>query len=127
MLLRLRIALFTLCLAERVSSESSADIINSDIDAPNSGQTSLQVDHSLDDGYSFSPRGTILIHSLRTGSASLDPSGPNGSELFFGHAQKEALRGLCNRDGLYLLRVIAQDGSIHRTATHACNIVRSGK
>ena len=100
---------------------------NPDIDSTNLGQLSLQVDHSLDDGYTFSTRGNLLIHSLRSGSASMDTSGGDGDEPFVSQEQKEALRKLCNRDGLYLLRLIGHDGSIHRTATHACNLVKSGR
>ena len=110
----------------QVLTDSSADVINSDIDVTNPGQISLQVDHSLDDGYTFSSRGNLLIHSLRSGAASIDTSGTNEDESFVSQDQKETLRKLCSRDGLYLLRLIGQDGSIHRTATHACNLVNSG-
>ena len=36
------------------------------------GQISLEVEHSFDNGKSFVPRGTLNIHSLRSSSASLD-------------------------------------------------------
>merc|ERR1712141_577667 len=102
------------------------DSLNSDIEAANTGPVSLQVDHSLDDGYTFSTRGNLLIHSLRSGSASMDTSVADGDESFVSEEQKDDLRKLCDRDGLYLLRLIGQDGSMHRTATHACNLVNSG-
>ena len=111
---------------QNIRADSKTDS-NPDIDSTNLGQLSLQVDHSLDDGYTFSTRGNLLIHSLRSGSASMDTSGGDGDEPFVSQEQKEALRTLCNRDGLYLLRLIGHDGSIHRTATHACNLVKSGR
>ena len=109
-----------------VNGELVSENSNIDIDPTSSGQLSLQVDHSLDDGYTFSNRGNLLIHSLRSGSASMDTSGADGEESFVSSDQKDILRKLCERDGLYLLRLIGQDGSIHRTATHACNLVTSG-
>jgi len=120
------VILWTLSLVANSFAESTAENSNADIDATNSGQLALQVDHSLDDGYTFSTRGNLLIHSLRSGSASMDTSGGDGDESFVSQEQKESLRKLCDRDGLYLLRLIGQDGSIHRTATHACNLVNSG-
>ena len=109
-----------------VTAEIPLDSINSDIEAANTGQLSCQVDHSLDDGYTFSNRGNLLIHSLRSGSASMDTSMVDEDESFVSQDQKDTLRKLCDNDGLYLLRLIGQDGSIHRTATHSCNLVKSG-
>ena len=119
------ICLLIACNFEQGWSDSSADTINSDLDTLNSGQLTLQVEHSLDGGSSFSSRGSLLIHSLRAGSASMETLGDEIA--FFGQAQKDALRDLCGRDELYLLRLIGSDGSIYRTATHACNLVKSGK
>ena len=120
------VIVLTLSFIANSFAESTAETTNADIDATNSGQLSLQVDHSLDDGYTFSTRGNLLIHSLRSGSASMDTSGADGDESFVSQEQKEDLRKLCDRGGLYLLRLIGQDGAIHRTATHACNLVNSG-
>lgn len=120
------VILWTSSLIANSFAESTAESSNADIDATNSGQLSLQVDHSLDDGYTFSTRGNLLIHSLRSGSASMDTSGGDGDESSVSEEQKESLRKLCDRDDLYLLRLIGQDGSTHRTATHACNLVNSG-
>lgn len=106
--------------------DSTADNANSDIDSSNSGQLSLQVDHSIDDGYTFSNRGNLLIHSLRSGYASIDTSNIEGDDPYVTQEQKDALRKLCEKDSLYLLRLTGPDGSIHRTATHACNLVQSG-
>ena len=128
-LLHLKIVL-VIYLSHSVSkcyADSTADNANSDIDSTNSGQISLQVDHSIDDGYTFSNRGNLLIHSLRSGSASMDTSGMEGDDPYVTEEQKDALRKLCERDSLYLLRLTGPDGSIHRTATHACNLVKSGK
>ena len=107
--------------------DSTVDNANPDIDSTNSGQLSLQVDHSVDDGYTFSNRGNLLIHSLRSGSASMDTSSTEGDDPYVTQEQKDALRKLCEKDSLYLLRLTGPDGSIHRTATHACNLVNSGK
>jgi len=118
-----------ICLASLVTkctADSTADNSNSDIDSSNSGQISLQVDHSIDDGYTFSNRGNLLIHSLRSGSASMDTSGVEGDDPYVTQEQKDSLRKLCEKDSLYLLRLTGPDGSIHRTATHACNLVKSG-
>jgi len=109
-----------------VKADSFSENSNPDIDSTSFGQLSLQVDHSLDDGYTFSSRGNLLIHSLRSGSATMDTSGADGDESFVSPDQKDLLRKLCDNDDLYLLRLIGQDGSIHRTATHACNLVTSG-
>ena len=118
--------LWSFCIIAHSFAESTGENSNADIDTTNSGQLSLQVDHSLDDGYTFSTRGNLLIHSLRSGSASMDSSVADGDESFVTEEQKDDLRKLCDKDGLYLLRLIGQDGSIHRTATHACNLVNSG-
>ena len=112
---------------QKCYAELTADNSNSDIDSTNTGQISLQVDHSIDDGYTFSNRGNLLIHSLRSGSASMDTSGSEGDDLYVTQEQKDSLRKLCEKDSLYLLRLTGPDGSIHRTATHACNLVKSGK
>jgi len=111
---------------QKCYAELTADNSNSDIDSTNTGQISLQVDHSIDDGYTFSNRGNLLIHSLRSGSASMDTSGSEGDDLYVTQEQKDSLRKLCEKDSLYLLRLTGPDGSIHRTATHACNLVKSG-
>ena len=105
-------------------ADSSADTISSDVDATNTGQISLQIEHSLDEGYTFASRGNLLIHSLRSGAASIDIL--NGDTSFVSNEEKETLRNLCDKDGLYLLKLIGQDGLIHRTATAACNLVDSG-
>ena len=122
--LPLRLLLITFI--NNVTAEIPLDSINSDIEAANTGQLSFQVDHSLDDGHTFSNRGNLLIHSLRSGSASMDTSMVDEDESFVSQDQKDTLRKLCDNDGLYLLRLIGQDGSIHRTATHSCNLVKSG-
>ena len=122
----LPLKLLLITFIHNVTAEIPLDSINSDIEAANTGQLSYQVDHSLDDGYTFSNRGNLLIHSLRSGSASMDTSMVDEDESFVSQDQKDTLRKLCDNDGLYLLRLIGQDGSIHRTATHSCNLVKSG-
>ena len=122
----LPLKLLLITFIHNVTAEIPMDSINSDIEATNTGQLSFQVDHSLDDGHTFSNRGNLLIHSLRSGSASMDTSMVDEDESFVSQDQKDTLRNLCDNDGLYLLRLIGQDGSIHRTATHSCNLVESG-
>ena len=54
------------------------------------GQISLEVEHSFDNGKSFVPRGTLNIHSLRSSSASLD------SVAAVTDGMNRALENLCN-------------------------------
>ena len=54
------------------------------------GQISLEVEHSFDNGKSFVPRGTLNIHSLRSSSASLD------SVAAVTDGMNRALESLCN-------------------------------
>merc|ERR1712117_207376 len=95
--------IFLASLVTNCTADSTADNSNSDIDSSNSGQISLLVDHSIDDGYTFSNRGNLLIHSLRSGSASMDTSGVEGDDPYVTQEQKDALRKLCEKDSLYLL------------------------
>jgi len=84
------------------------------------GQMILSIDHSLDDGASWEHRGTVSIHSTRTGSSSLE-------QIPLRIEQKQELKDICDQQGLYLLRVSGQasqtDLGIHRTYGSACNVL----
>ena len=81
----------------------------------------LTMDHSFDSGKSFSSRGSITIHSLRSGAVSIQQNDLNESE-------KEAIVKLCQEDGLYMIRAVSNGDVISsfRSATHACNLVDTG-
>jgi len=88
-----------------------------------SGEMSLSVSHSLDQGASWSQRGTIFVPSSRAGSGS-NPSMESGDEDVM-----DRLKELCESDSMYMLRVTSEDGGVPsrtETATHACNLVESG-
>jgi len=84
------------------------------------GQMILSIDHSLDDGASWEHRGTVSIHSTRTGSSSLE-------QIPLRTEQKQELKDICEKQGLYLLRVSGQasqtDLGVHRTYGSACNVI----
>lgn len=96
---------------------------------------SLAVAHSLDQGASWSQRGTISLPSARSGSAAVptmdsnDPDDDDQESVLL-----DRLEELCAQDSMYMLRVQASadsDGSAAsarttETATHACNLVQSG-
>ncbi len=86
------------------------------------GQVVLQVEHSLDGGDSFSPRGTLTLHSLRSGSATFAQDTPSPEQV-------RQMRSLCDgkAGGLYLLRMTQQgQGSVHRAVADACGMLDSG-
>ncbi len=78
-----------------------------------SEQLSLRVEHSLDEGLSFEPRGTLSVHSLRSGSTSF--AAAQGLDDVV-----ERLRDLCSRRALYLLRAWESSGLPHQTVMDPC-------
>jgi len=84
------------------------------------GQLILNIDHSLDEGSTWEHRGTVTVHSTRSGSSSVD-------QIPLRSDQKQELNELCSRNGLYLLKVSGQtsqtDLGVHRTYAAACNVV----
>jgi len=81
----------------------------------------LTMDQSFDSGKSFSNRGSITIHSLRSGAVSIQQNDLTESE-------KDAIVSLCHDDGLYLIRAVSNGDTISsfRSATHACNLIETG-
>lgn len=92
------------------------------VSSSSSGEMSLSVAHSLDQGASWSQRGTIFVPSARAGSGST-PTMESGDEDVM-----DRLKELCEADSMYMLRVTTEDNVPSRTetATHACNLVESG-
>merc|ERR1712083_551622 len=79
-------------------------------------------EHSFDSGKSYSNRGTITIHSLRSGAVSIQQDDLT-------EAEKELLEKLCVQDGLYLIRAVSNSGEAvtsYRSAHHACNLIDTG-
>lgn len=84
------------------------------------GSVSLKMEHSFDNGKTFSARGSINIASLRSGSVTVQQNDLSSGE-------KSALQKLCQNDGLYLVRAVANVGETsHKSAVHACSLVDSG-
>ena len=77
--------LITLASAETGSEDS--DVLSG---ISSTGQISLEVEHSFDNGKSFVPRGTLNIHSLRSSSASFE------SAVTASDSSIRALENLCN-------------------------------
>ena len=79
----------------------------------------LKMEHSFDNGKTFSPRGTISIHSLKSGSVSIQQNDLSQEE-------RNSIEKLCEHDQLYLLRSSQADSLTLKSAVHGCNLVRSG-
>ncbi len=60
----------------------------------------MKMEHSFDNGRSFSSRGSLTIHSMRSGAASTESGQLRDDEL-------RSLQKLCDEDGLYLVRLIS--------------------
>jgi len=91
-------------------------------DANDEGGIVLKMEHSLDGGKSYSNRGTITIHSLRSGAVSIQQD-----DLY--EPEKELLEKLCDQDGLYLVRAVSNSGEAvtsYRSGHHACNLIDTG-
>jgi len=86
------------------------------------GQMILNIDHSLDHGTTWEHRGTVTVHSTRSGSSSVD-------QLPLRAEQKKELKNLCEKQGLYLLKIsghVSQvDLGVHRTYASACNVLEA--
>lgn len=88
------------------------------------GQLSLALEHSLDEGDSFVNRGLVTVHSLRSKSFSSEPTDLT-------EAHKAQFKALCDRGGLYLLRVKATNPAtsqtrLHRSVADPCLMVANG-
>jgi len=88
----------------------------------NQGGLVLKMEHSFDNGKSYSNRGTVTIHSLRSGAVSIQQEDLT-------EAEKNSLEELCDQDALYLVRAVSNSGEAlasYRSAHHACNLVDTG-
>ena len=90
------------------------------------GQWTLTIEHSLDEGVTYKPRGTVEVTSLRSKSSTSD-------QVELSAGEKSQLKELCAQNGLYLLRIQAQSkGSDGTTSTsfnsvaEPCGILASG-
>ena len=81
----------------------------------------LKMDHSFDHGKTYSSRGSITIHSLRSGAVLIQQNDLTKES-------KAALEKLCEVDGLYLIRAVINQEAISsfRSAVHACNLMETG-
>lgn len=110
-----------LIFATFLSLARSLDDNNVNLDEGQSGLT-LKLDHSFDNGKTYSSRGTITIHSLRSGAVSIQQNDLSSDE-------KNALIKLCETDGLYLIRAVSHSGdsvTSYKSATHPCNLMDTG-
>ena len=85
---------FFLCVClTALATQTACDSISDDLEvvgAMGTGQMSLEVEHSFDNGRSFVPRGSLNIHSLRSSSASIE------SVVSVTDAHLKALENLCS-------------------------------
>lgn len=113
-----RLSLGILCLLF-CHCAAQEEVLNDD--SQTTGGT-LMIEHSFDSGKSFTPRGSITIHSLRSGSVTVQQNDLKQSE-------KDALQALCDAGNLYLLRIInslSEGSTSFRSATDACNLINTG-
>jgi len=91
-------------------------------EANEEGGVVLKMEHSFDGGKSYSNRGSVTIHSLRSGAVSIQQDDLT-------EAEKDKLEKLCDQDGLYLVRAVSNSGEAvtsYRSAHHACNLIDTG-
>ena len=79
-------ALATQTACDSISVSDDLEVVG----AMGTGQMSLEVEHSFDNGRSFVPRGSLNIHSLRSSSASIE------SVVSVTDAHLKALENLCS-------------------------------
>ena len=88
----------------------------------NQGGVVLKMEHSFDNGKTYSNRGSVTIHSLRSGAVSIQQDDLT-------EAEKDSLETLCDQDGLYLVRAVSTSGEAvtsYRSAHHSCNLIDTG-
>jgi len=91
-------------------------------EANEEGGVVLKMEHSFDGGKSYTNRGSVTIHSLRSGAVSIQQDDLT-------EAEKDKLEKLCDQDGLYLIRAVSNSGEAvtsYRSAHHACNLIDTG-
>ena len=94
-------------------------------DVATTGALNLALEHSLDGGATFSPRGSISVETSRSGNVAL-----NSDDQKEVDADTVAmLAKLCASNGLYLLKVRAQrqggEPATHRTVADPCMLVEN--
>jgi len=95
------------------------------LEEPNDeGGLVLKMEHSFDGGKSYTNRGSVTIHSLRSGAVSIQQDD-------LSEAEKDTLEKLCDQDGLYLVRAVSNNligeaVTSYRSAHHACNLIDTG-
>ena len=94
-------------------------------DVATTGALNLALEHSLDGGATFSPRGSISVETSRSGSVALNSD--DQREVDAGTVAQ--LGKLCASSGLYLLKVRAQrqggEPVTHRTVADPCMLVQN--
>ena len=94
-------------------------------DVATTGALNLALEHSLDGGATFSPRGSISVETSRSGSVALNSD--DQREVDAGTVAQ--LGKLCASSGLYLLKVRAQrqggEPVTHRTVADPCVLVEN--
>ena len=94
-------------------------------DVATTGALNLALEHSLDGGATFSPRGSISVETSRSGSVALNSD--DQREVDAGTLAQ--LGKLCASSGLYLLKVRAQrqggEPVTHRTVADPCTLVEN--
>ena len=96
------------------------EILNDESLDTTGGGVVLKLEHSFDHGKTYSSRGSITIHSLRSGTVSIQQNELNSEE-------KSELQNLCDIDGLYLVRAATVINNLEsfRSAAHSCNLIES--
>ena len=94
-------------------------------DVATTGALNLALEHSLDGGATFSPRGSISVETSRSGSVALNSD--DQREVDAGTVAQ--LSKLCASSGIYLLKVRAQrqggEPVTHRTVADPCMLVEN--
>lgn len=118
-------SIFILLLSSSLASTSEPDLDLVPDDDP--GQIHLTVEHSLDGGLTFSPRGVVTLASLKS-----SPPSDAFAQDAITDPEKNKLTSLCASDDLYLLKVKrslsgSQKGaSEFRAVADPCQVVKSG-
>lgn len=82
------------------------------------GEILLNIQHSFDLGQSWEERGSVNIHSTRSGAASVEQTGLQMN-------QKLRLQEMCGSGTVYLIRITGVDHQLHRSFTSACSLLES--
>jgi len=112
--------------SDTLGGDASSDSL---VSSSSSGEMSLSVTHSLDQGANWGLRGKIVVPSARASSGNaptMEAAADDTTNVL------DRLKELCEADAMYMLRVTSEDGAAAaavtrtETATHACNLVESG-